>query len=96
MRKAEEMFALVEEWENSGQTQKVFCQEQGIKLGRFAYWLRKKRQNGESIGGFLPIRVSPPSQMAEPIELVYPNGVRMRVWQTEPGVISGLVRLWGC
>ena len=95
MRKAEEMFALVEEWEESGQTQKVFCQEQGVKVGTFAYWLRKKRQERESTGGFLPVRVRQDSGV-EPVEVIYPNGVRMRVSQTDPEVISGLVRLWGC
>ena len=50
MRKAEEMFTLVEQWQSSGQTQNLFCQEQGIKPGTFAYWLRKKRQSEESTG----------------------------------------------
>ena len=95
MRKVEEMFTLVEEWQSSGQTQKIFCQEQGIKPGTFAYWLRKKRQNGESTGGFLPVRVSR-DLGTDPVEVIYPNGVRVRVAQADLEVISGLVRLGGC
>ncbi len=63
MRKAEEMYALIEEWQSSGQTQNVFCQEQEIKPGTFAYWLRKKRQSEESTSGFLPVRVSQDPQV---------------------------------
>ena len=95
MRKAEEMFALVEEWQQSGQPQKVFCREHEIKQGTFAYWLRKKKQHEAPVGGFLPVWVGPDSQR-NPVELIYPNGVRVQIGQADPGWIAELVRLWGC
>jgi len=95
MRKAEEMFALVKEWKQSGQSQKVFCQEHEIKQGTFAYWLRKKKQHEASTGGFLPVRVRPDSER-KPVELIFPNGVRLQMEQADPGWIAALVRLWEC
>ncbi len=56
--KRDEMFALIEEWKNSGKTQKQFSREQGIKYSKFLYW-KKKYQKSTSgwNNGFLPLEV---------------------------------------
>jgi hypothetical protein len=38
-----EMFPLVEQWQGSGQTQKVFCATHNISISVLAYWLRRYR-----------------------------------------------------
>lgn len=35
------MFPLVEAWQHSGQTQKVFCAEHDLSVSGLTYWLRR-------------------------------------------------------
>ncbi|WP_299455448.1 hypothetical protein [uncultured Microscilla sp.] len=37
MNKEKKMFGLIELWEQSGQTQPVFCAAQGVSLASFGY-----------------------------------------------------------
>jgi len=57
---------MAEQW-----AQKVFCQEQEIKPGAFAYWLRKKRQSEEPIGGFVRVQIGEANNRTG-VEVVYP------------------------
>ncbi|MGM0653687.1 MAG: IS66 family insertion sequence element accessory protein TnpA, partial [Bacillota bacterium] len=40
----QEMFALIEQSQSSGQTNKEFCQEHGISPAVFYYWQKRYRQ----------------------------------------------------
>ncbi len=42
-RTAEEMFPLMEQYEESSQTAAAFCAERGISYGQLFYWRRKYR-----------------------------------------------------
>ena len=91
MSKQQEMFELIEAWRHSGQTQKAFTQDRGITLQRFAYWIRKKKQQEQSSGGFLAIE--PSGENATTVEVIYPNGVRVAVPPGDLPLISRLIGL---
>lgn len=71
------MYRLIEEWRQSGKTQKAFCEERGQNKAVFNYWLRKYRDEKEDLStAFAKIetRMSAPA-----LEIIYPNGVSLRV-----------------
>jgi len=83
------MYGLIEEQQASGQTAKAFCQQRQIKLGTFNYWLRKKRQSSQS--AFVAVDVESRSQGKT--ELIYPNGVRLRLDHFDLQQIHQLISL---
>ena len=72
----EQMFTIIEAYLSGAETQKQICQTYNISLSKFAYWLRKYRQNSSYTDSFLPISVkgAKPSVNTR-IEL--PNGVNI-------------------
>jgi len=92
MTKAEKMFALVDQWKESGQTQKAFAEQAGIKAATFAYWVgRKKRSEQGSRGGFARVDVS--GGATGRLEIHYPNGVKVSAEQWDLKLISQLIAL---
>ena len=76
-----EMFPLVELWQTSVQTQKEFCQEQGIKPHVFTYWVgkyKKQRAGSEETRGFVPIAIEEQGSAGYYAEISYPDGTRLR------------------
>ena len=45
MKLQEKMFALVEAWQESGQTKREFLSNQDIGQAKFNYWLNKFRRS---------------------------------------------------
>ncbi len=79
------MFQLIDEFQRSGKTRKVFCLEQNIALSKFYYWQRKSQEISENEGPglFVPVKtggrtrhVQSPGQY---VILQYPNGVSLQV-----------------
>jgi len=92
MKKAEEIES-VQQWQSSGQTQKAYCQTIGIKRSTFANWVARSKEKPKS--GFLAI--TPPTQpVPENIELVYPNGVRLKTTASAIHLFSELIQAWPC
>jgi hypothetical protein len=86
------MYAIIEKYlsRSSSLTQKAFCEEEGIPLTTFQWWLvRYRKQNrlcgngAVTSGGFIPLVVQEPlSGAAESSghwEIEYPNGVILRI-----------------
>ncbi len=52
----EQMFTMIEQWQQSGVTQKAFCEQQSLKYHTFYYWYKcyRRRQAGpdENIPSF--------------------------------------------
>lgn len=95
MNLQEEMAALVKEYKSSGLTQKSFSARKGIGYPKFNYWYRKLA--GEQVReptGFLPVRTQGSSVPAEAVEVVYPNGVKLRVPSEDLSLLSNLIRLY--
>jgi hypothetical protein len=93
---AEKMSALVLEFEQSGQSQKDFSASKGMGFHKFNYWYRKLRSEGKvplSASGFIEVRKEYAAN-ALPLELIYPNGVRVIVAPDNLGVVSALIKLY--
>lgn len=70
------MEAMVASFQSSGLTQREFCQRENIKLPTFSYWYRKLGAGATpTSSGFTEVTPTLPSDV---LELVYPNGVRIR------------------
>jgi transposase-like protein len=91
----EKMFEIVEECLRSGKTQKEYSQEAGIGYAKFNYWVCKyrKQQQPSSGAGFIKIGTFPTGEPQE-IEVLYPNGVRLKVGGANLSLISQLIRLY--
>jgi hypothetical protein len=81
----DEMYALVQKWESSGQSQLKFLEHSGISKSTFGYWRKRYLENhGPSkpaSGKLIPITVSsdkkPSISESQSLEIIYPNGVRL-------------------
>lgn len=92
MSSPEEMFKLIEDYQNSGKSQKEFCGEAGIKPSTFSYWVRKKRLKETSENGFIKIDTS--SASLENLEICYPNGVKIKINRKDIALINQLIRIY--
>ena len=75
----EQMFKLIEQWQQSGLTQKAFCQQQSIKYHVFHYWYKRYREHAEpqgDVSSFVELQIAKPSS-AGSIEINYPGGIRI-------------------
>ncbi len=81
----------VQQWRESGLTQKAYCEKLGIKRTTFANWV--KRSKAKPGIGF--IAITPPAQPTPGgIELIYPNGVRLKTSSPGKHILSELIRIW--
>jgi hypothetical protein len=74
--KREKMFALIEEWQQSGQSQRQFCIKNDIPYHIFIYYNQKyKQQHIGNEGGFLPMEITNTSshRNSGEIEVHYDN-----------------------
>lgn len=86
------MFALVDEYNQSGLSVKIFCKQNNIGIPKFNYWARKKRQNHNG-SGFIKVATDKKFKQV-PAELIYPNGVRLQLVTADPGVIASLLKIY--
>ncbi len=83
------MLELVEQWQESGMTQKDFAWSHEIKLSKLRYWIHKTR-NEMSSGSFIPLNLS----AGQTIRLYYPNGMDIELpAQTPVRVVRDLINL---
>ena len=76
----DEMFALIEQQEQSNQTNKYFCEQQGIAQSCFYYWQKKYRQEQTGSLGFVPVLVKrSTSALNQAIEVQYSSGVTIKI-----------------
>lgn len=86
------MQALLSAWSSSGQSKAIFCREHNIKESTFYYWLKQQKQKAAAAAPKF-IKVAPPTPPAAPIEISYPNGVRIAVAGDLP-LIGQLIHLY--
>jgi hypothetical protein len=91
MKKAEEMRIAVQQWKESGLTQKVYCDKIGVKRTTFANWVKRSKEKPEHRFIVIPPPIEPAS---EAIEIIYPNGVRLRAGSSELQILSELIRIY--
>lgn len=91
MRKADEMFPLVEEYLGGEQTKKVFCAEHGVSVPVFSYWMRRYRDEKTDRSAAF-VEIVPPASEASVVEISYPSGVRVRFFSAvTPGYLAELI-----
>lgn len=92
-KKEAKMYSLVEEWQASDQSKKLFCKAHQLNPTTFHYWIQKynllkaKDSTMPQDSFFVPLSVSKTSKKPERvkesphigIELDYPNGVHIRL-----------------
>lgn len=84
------METMVASFKSSGLSQREFCLRENIKLPTFSYWYRKVCAAATPIAsGFTEVTPSLPSSG---LEVVYPNGVRIRGIQ-DLSLLQVLVKL---
>ena len=69
-----DMLSLIEQWQESGKTQQVFCQEHNLIFSTFYYWLKRYRRGIEE-SSFLPVEISSGNN----IEIRYPDGIILQL-----------------
>jgi hypothetical protein len=74
----EQKYAMIEQWQQSGLSQKKYCDQNNIAYHHFHYWYKRyrTRQAANSAGEFVPVMVSAASS-AGCIELQWPDGKRI-------------------
>ena len=90
MSKQEQMYHLISAYRESGQSAKSFCEEKQIKHSTFQYWVQKEKRSKEA--AFVPVKTKAIYD-SHAIELIYPNGVKLRLKHFNLEQISELVRL---
>ena len=95
-RTAEEMFPLVERYLRSHSPQKDFCRDHSVSTSVFNYWLAKYRRQSaaprEAGSDFIEIHAEALSADRPLLEIVYPHGVRLRLFTpVAPAVLERLV-----
>jgi hypothetical protein len=78
------MFSLIEIWQSSGQSQRIFCQEKDLAYSKFHYWRKKYEEyrspsSSEEPFVALTVKKSMPSGTVAlgAVELVFPDGRRL-------------------
>ncbi len=75
------MFPIIEEWERSSESREEFCNRHNLQLSTFSYWrTRYAKSTANPTPGF--VQVDP--GLDENLEVIYPNGVIIRL----PGTSS--------
>lgn len=80
--KAEYWQGIVDQFQQSGQAVQAFCTERGLSVPSFYQWKRRLRDgDAAAASGILPVKLLPaaPSDLAETIQVVTPNGFVVRV-----------------
>lgn len=85
------MLTLVSDWQASGLTQEAFSAQHGIKAATFSYWVARSKESDPATCHFIPLP-SALSKASSQVEILYPNGVRVRVDQ-DLALIAQLIRL---
>ena len=76
----EQMFKLIEQWQQSGVTQNAFCQQQSIRYHVFHYWYKRYREQQANsqinTASFVKLQIAKPIT-AGSVEINYPGGTRI-------------------
>jgi hypothetical protein len=101
----EEMYAHIEACKNRGQSQKLYCEQAGLAITTFQYWVKKYREEyteeeaSEITPGFIPVKVQPDPEMDQvgvthQLHFLFPNGIQVMCPESvQPEVLRTLLNL---
>lgn len=74
----EQKYAMIEQWQQSGLSQKQYCLQHSIVYHHFHYWYSRYRnmQTAGNAGDFIPVTMNAASSTGS-IELQLPDGKRI-------------------
>lgn len=76
----QQMFKLIEQWQQSKLTQKAYCEQQSIKYYIFHYWYKCYRQEQCGVdnnnSSFVKLQIAKPVA-AGAVEIHFPGGIRL-------------------
>jgi hypothetical protein len=81
--KTQSMYALVEQWQQSGKSQKQFSEDNHIKLHTFMYWVQKHRQANTPDQGFASLTISQETGVGScspKVEIELTGGIVVRIY----------------
>ncbi|MDX2249191.1 MAG: transposase [Bacteroidia bacterium] len=74
-----EWLALVENWKQSGQSQRAYCESHGVNAATFSYWRGQYLRDGSKTpAGFVALKPMPE-----------PEGIKLRLGGLEVELIGG-------
>ncbi len=78
-----EMYPLIRQWQSSGQSKSIFCNEHNIKLHTFYYWEQKYRKETagsiKEVGQFVELQINTTEEQgSEKLSICCPNGVCLK------------------
>src|SRR5690625_7602102 len=89
---AARMYALMDQWRGSVKTQQVFCGDNDINVGTFAWWVARKKRD-ESLDSGLPLVDMAGQPGSGKVEITYPHGVRISLGHPDLTLIAQLITL---
>ena len=91
----QQMYAMIASWQQSGLSQKAYCEQNSIRYHVFHYWYKRyrDRQPPSKEAGFVALHLQPFSGLpAAGIELVLVDGKRLLFHQpVEAGYLKALI-----
>ena len=76
----QQMFDMIEQWQQSGLSKKAYCQQQSIKHHTFYYWYKRYLQQHIDIGNksssFVKLQIEK-SVSTPSVEIYFPGGIRL-------------------
>ncbi len=77
---ARQMFEMIEQWQQSGLSQKTFCEQQSVKFHTFYYWYKRYRHQYLNVDNtsspFVKLQIAKPLATGL-VEINYPGGIRI-------------------
>lgn len=74
----ERMMAMIDDWQASGLTQRVYCANKEVSYSVFHYWYGLYRKKNTVTGDFLPVKVtSAPSK--EQLTIIGTSGIKVQL-----------------
>lgn len=94
MNRQEIMYSHVEDWKAGGLTQSRYCESVGINLATFRYWVVKRKAKSSPLtdSNFITVTKDPVT-ITQEYEIVYPNGVKLRIQTANLNELYSLVNL---
>lgn len=76
------MFNLVEQWQQSGKSQKQFSAGQNIKLATFSYWVKRYKMSNKGDAGFARVELGQGQYLSDRprIEIDLGDGLVIRIF----------------
>ena len=81
----------VEAWRTSGLSQNEYCKTLGVKRTTFANWVSRNKRK-KAVSNFVRVTI-PPVTISTAVEVVYPNGVIIKVSGNDLKMLSHLIKL---